>query len=96
MSQMSQKLWYWRVAILRCLLLMALTGGSTFLGLTESIASWSDTKPFSKFRIFIACAVSGGTVLIAFLDTTIQALRARQQEKSDTTHTGHTEFITKE
>lgn len=81
-------LWYWRVAICRALIYCALTAGGTFLGLTEvfSDKTWAEMGWFTRIRIFLACAISGGTTLIAFLDSTMQALRGQRG-------TGHTAFI---
>jgi hypothetical protein len=70
---------------------MTLTSAGTFLGLTEvfSDKTWSEMGWFTRSRIFLACIISGGTVLVAFLDTTMQALRGQRG-------TGHTAFISRD
>jgi hypothetical protein len=77
MKAFWQSMWYWRIAALRCFVYMLIVGGGTFLSMTEtwSAETWSSTPMFLKVRLFIGVGLSSFGVLLAFLDTTMNALR---------------------
>lgn len=67
----------------RVLCLFLLPAASTFLVLTEtwSGTTWEETHTFLKVRMFISVAISGITVLVAFIDQSLG--RTREQVQSN-------------
>src|SRR5687768_9866093 len=82
MITIAKQAWYWRMATIRCLVYMGITAGATFLTLTESYSTnqWLELGPFLKLRIYLSCLGAAGTVMVAFLDSTMGELRKTADE----------------
>lgn len=80
MKELISKLTYWKMAALRVGLYSLIVGVSDFLTDTEtwSQETWDATGLFLKSRMFLGNGVAMATVIVAFLDTTMSALRNGQ------------------
>lgn len=95
MRQLAKQVWYWRMAVIRCVTLMTVTWFGVFATLTESYSSaqWTELGDFLKYRIYMSCFSAAGGVLIAFLDATMGELKKKVEDstKQITTVTTATE-----
>lgn len=89
-----QQAWYWRLAVLRVVVYMAIIASGTFLTATEDFSSsqWDETGQFLKLRIYLSCAGAAGMVFISFMDNTMGELRKAHADagKTITTLTSET------
>lgn len=69
-----QNFWYWRLAILRCLIYGCIVAWGVFKAGVEGFERWSDINEMSRWKLFGDMGVAFGGVLLAFLDNTLQRL----------------------
>ncbi len=66
--------WYWRLAIVRCVIYGCIIGWGVFKAGTEGFERWSDMTNMQHIKLLGDMGMGFGGVLLAFLDQSIQKL----------------------
>lgn len=91
----SATLWYWRVAILRCLIYGSYVAWGMFKAGVEGYASWSDLSSMQQSKLIgdIVFVAFGG-VILAFIDNSVMSrINPPPTITSQTTVDTHAEIV---
>lgn len=71
-----ENLWYWRLAVVRVLIYAAIVAWPVFKSGTNGFESLGEMKPLARGQMFGDMGVAAFGVILAFLDSTMAALRS--------------------
>ena len=81
----SGKCWYWRMAVIRCLIYGSIVAWGVFKAGVEGFDSLSDLSHLQLLKLKGDMCVAFGGVLLAFLDNTLSKLGPDTTNQNQTT-----------